>query len=78
MPRGVKRQIDFDEEINKIDMKITRWTNTIKELQEEKRKLEDKKKKKELSALYNIIQSSGLSVAEVVERLQQTNSNDVA
>ena len=36
MPRGVKKSVNYEEELLKIDAQITRWTNTIKELQDKK------------------------------------------
>ena len=36
MPRGVKKSVNYDEELMKIDAQITRWTNTIKELEDKK------------------------------------------
>lgn len=70
MPRGVRKQINYDEEINKIDMRITRYENTIKELKEERAKLETQKKQHEISALYEALQTSGLSIDEAISSLK--------
>ena len=34
MARGIKKQINYDDEIAKIDAQITKHTNTISELKE--------------------------------------------
>ena len=34
MPRGVKKEINYVEEIQKVEMRITHYQTTIKELEE--------------------------------------------
>lgn len=70
MPRGVKKSVNYDEELMKIDAQITRWTNTIKELQDKKAVLLNEKEQKELSELKEVVESSGMSIHDLVQLVQ--------
>ena len=39
MPRGIKKQINYPEEIERIEARIIHHTNSIKELKERKQSL---------------------------------------
>lgn len=68
MPRP-KKPVNYDEEIQRIDMQICKWKKTILELQEDRKVLVEEKQKKELASLYQAIQSSGKSIAEVLSMI---------
>ena len=70
MPRGVKKSVNYDEELMKIDAQITRWTNTIKELQDKKTALLNQKEQKELSELKEVVESSGMTVHDLMQMVQ--------
>ncbi len=70
MPRGMKKQINYEEELQKIDMQITRWKNTILELQERKKALIQEQEAAELSALYQAVKASGKTVDELISALK--------
>ena len=70
MPRGMKKQINYEEELKKIDMQITRWKNTILELQERKKVLIQEREAAELSALYQAVKASGKTVDELISALK--------
>lgn len=70
MPRGVRKPIDYEEELQKIDMQITRWQNTIKELQEKKRELLEQKQQQEMKQIYVYMQENNLSSADLLARIQ--------
>lgn len=70
MPRGVRKTIDYDEELQKIDMQITRWQNTIKELQEKKRELLEQKQQQEMKQIYVYMQENNLTSADLLARIQ--------
>lgn len=70
MPRGVKKSVNYDEELIKIDAQITRWTNTIKELQDKKADLQSQKEQKELSELKEVVESSGMTVHDLIQMVQ--------
>lgn len=69
MPRSMKKQVNYEEELMKIDMQITRWQNTILELKERKKELEEEQKKSELSALYDAVKASGRSISSFIEEI---------
>lgn len=70
-----KKPICYEDEIQKIDMQITKWKNTIKELEEEKERLLREKRETEVGALYEAIQESGLSVSELIQRIKDDPSS---
>lgn len=70
MARGVKKSVNYDEELMKIEAQITRWTNTIKELQDKKAVLLNEKEQKELSELKEVVESSGMSIHDLVQLVQ--------
>lgn len=74
MPRGVKKSVNYEEELLKIDAQITRWTNTIKELQEKKAALLKEKEQKELSELKEVVESSGMTVHDLIQLVQHPDA----
>lgn len=71
-----KKAINYAEEIQKIDMQITKWKKTIKELEVERQRLSEEKQRQELNLLYQAILESGKSVQEAAElfrSFQQTH-----
>ena len=70
MARGVKKSVNYDEELMKIEAQITRWTNTIKELEDKKAVLLNEKEQKELSELKEVVESSGMSIHDLVQLVQ--------
>lgn len=51
MPRGIKKTINYTEEIERIEARITHHTNSIKELKERRLELENQKRMEELKKL---------------------------
>lgn len=74
MPRGVKKSVNYEEELLKIDAQITRWTNTIKELQEKKAALLKEKEQKELFELKEVVESSGMTVHDLIQLVQHPDA----
>ena len=72
MPRGVRKKMDYDEELQKIDMQIIRWQNTIKELQERKRELAEQKQQEEMREIYRYMQETGMTSEDRLARLTAT------
>lgn len=69
MPRQ-KKPVNYEEEISKIDMQITKWKNTIKELEAKKVQLLQEQREQDINNLYDVIKSSGKSVTEVLGIIQ--------
>lgn len=65
MPRP-KKPVDYAQELARIDLQITRWKNTIAELQEERKRLEAEQEKAALDALYRAVRASGKSIGEAI------------
>ena len=59
-----KKPVNYVEELQKIEMQITRHKSSIKELEVQRKKLLEEKKSKEMA-----IQTSGKTVKEVLSTL---------
>ena len=55
MPKGIKKPINYTEEFERIEARITHHTNSIKELKERRMDLENKKRMEELKKLDNFL-----------------------
>ena len=64
-----KKPVNYVEELQKIEMQITRHKSSIKELEVQRKKLLEEKKSKEMGMLYEAIQTSGKTVNEVLSTL---------
>lgn len=71
MPRGIKKQINYDEEFSKIDMRITHHLNSIKELKEKRAELSSQQTEKELENLRKFLNDHNLTPQEAIELLSQ-------
>ena len=69
MPRGVRKQINYDDELMKIDAQMTKWKNTISELEDQKKSLIQQKEQTEMSELYQFIKQSGKTPNEILAEL---------
>lgn len=77
MPRG-RKTVNYEEEITKVDMQISRWKKTIDELQGRRRELMELKEQAELETLRQVIQSTGMSVGEIVSLVQGAGASSAA
>ena len=66
MPRGIKKQINYNEEFERIEARITHHTNSIKELKERREELEKQKRIEELTTLDNFLSTHNLLPADVI------------
>ena len=64
-----KKPVNYVEELQKIEMQITRHKSSIKELEVQRKKLLEEKNSKEMGMLYEAIQTSGKTVKEVLSTL---------
>lgn len=69
MPRGVRKPIDYDEQLMKIDAQIIKHKNTITELQKSRDEILAQKRQQELSALYSAMEQAGKTPADLIEML---------
>ena len=68
MPRPAKK-IDYDDELMRTQAQIVKWTNTIKELEEERRVLMEQKERAIASRIVAAYRQSGLSPEEFIASL---------
>lgn len=66
MPRGIKKEVNYEEEIEKTEARITHHVNSIKELKEHKQELEQQKKMKDFSILENFMGVYNLSPTDLI------------
>lgn len=71
MPRGIKKQINYDEEFEKIEARITHYTKSIKELKERKEELEQKKHTEELIKLNNFLNAHNILPQDIINTFTQ-------
>lgn len=71
MPRGRKAVIHYEEEIAKLDSQIAKCKDTLAQLQARRKHLADEKKKKDLGALCQAVEASGMSMEEVLAVLSK-------
>lgn len=71
MPRGIKKPINYDEEFEKIEARITHHTNSIKELKERREELEHKKQMEDLTTLNNFLNAHNLLPQDIINMYTQ-------
>ena len=69
MPRGVKRERNYDDEIERIAAQISQHEASIKALKGQLSSLKEEKEQNDLKSLNKLIRESGLSVKEVSKLL---------
>lgn len=70
MARGRKPvPVDYTEEIQKVNMRITHYENSIKELEEKKEILQEKKNQQDYVQLTTYLTEHNMSVGQLLEQL---------
>ena len=74
MPRGVKKAINYSEEIQKVEMRIVHHQNSIKELEEKRQMLIQQKNEKDMNLLFTFLSENNISAEDLLKQLnlQQT------
>jgi hypothetical protein len=70
MPRGIKKEVNYTEEIQKVEMRIVHHQNSIKELEEKKETLINQKNEKDMNLLTAYLQQHNLSAGDLLQQLQ--------
>ncbi len=65
-----KKPVNYEEELEKLDMQIAKHKNAIQVLEEQKEKFLQEKKNLEISSLYDAVLASGKKVEDVVAMLR--------
>lgn len=77
MPRGVKRERNFAEEMGLINSKIAEYESKIKTLKSQLVFLQKEQEQNDLRNLNKILNESGLSVNEIA-KLIKSPKNEIA
>jgi (p)ppGpp synthase/HD superfamily hydrolase len=72
MPRGKKKDASetLEQQIQSLQENIETYQRKIAKAKAKKRELEERKKKRDIEALYAALQSSGMSAAELLRVLK--------
>ena len=71
-----KKPVNYEEELEKLDMQIAKHKNAIQVLEEQKEKFLQEKKNLEISSLYDAVLASGKKVEDVVAMLRGRSKTD--
>ena len=70
MARGRKpNPINYTEDIEKVNLRITHHTNSIKELEEKREVLQEKKNQQDMVQLSAYLTAHNMSVGQLLEQL---------
>jgi tRNA C32,U32 (ribose-2'-O)-methylase TrmJ len=70
MPRGVRSQINFDEQIQIIDHKLERYAKYVSDLKERRQALLARKQQQTMNDLQTYMERNNLEPDDVIARLQ--------
>lgn len=70
MPRWPKAADDFDAKIDAIDTKIQKHKDAIEKLNADKDDFLSRKRDFEMQALYDFMQSSGMTAREILDMVE--------
>ena len=69
MPRGVKKEINYKEEIKRVNLRIVHHENSIKELEEKRENLIQRKNQRDVNILTNYLTQHNLSAEDLIANL---------
>ena len=78
MPRGIKKQINFDEEFSIIDNKIAYHLSHVKQLKEKKENLVQQQQKNNLNSILFIMKDLNLNSNDVIKILKSQKKEKVS
>ena len=70
MPRGIKKEINYQEEIEKVNLRIVHHEKSIKELEEKRENLIQRKTQNDVNILTNYLNQNNLSAEDLISQLQ--------
>lgn len=70
MPRGIKKQVNYQEEITRIESLIEKWTLKLEAFNARLKELSELKKNQDIMSLYDLLQSKDVTVETIVELLE--------
>ena len=70
MPRGKRTPIDYDAEIEKIEVKITKYTQLLSDLKKQRQELQSKKRDTALQKICSFMVDNNMTPEQIIDRLQ--------
>lgn len=74
MPRGTRKSIDYDAEIQKLDTKIEKYSTLLAGAKTQRQEMMSKKQDADMQQLYTYMQQTGMSPADVISTLASTEA----
>lgn len=75
MPRGVKKEINYSEEIQKLEERIMYHQNAIQNIEEKRQNLIQEKNERDMSLLHDFLVQNSISAEDL---LKQINLQQIA
>ena len=72
MPRGVRGSVDYDAQIQKLDERISMYSDRMAGLKAERQELVSKKQEAEMSGLYEFIKQNGITPTDAIKQLSSS------
>lgn len=73
MPRGVKKEVNFTNELAEIDAKIKKHKAQISALENRRKDITELQEQAETKRLMEFLSQSGLSIADVIDKLSPSS-----
>lgn len=71
MPRGKRKVLSVEEELQLIEKSLKKAEDTVKELKSKKKELLQKKKEQEMDAIMALLQEKGMSIEQLGQLLSE-------
>lgn len=71
MPRGKRKVLSVEEELQLVEESIQKAEETVKELKDKKKALLQKKKEQEIDAIMALLQEKGMSIEQLGQLLSE-------
>lgn len=74
MPRGARKSIDYDAEIQKLDTKIEKYSALLADTKNQRQEVMSKKQDADMQQLYTYMQQNDMSPADVISTLASSEA----
>ena len=74
MPRGARKIIDYDAEIQMLDTKIEKYSALLASAKNQRQEVMSKKQDADMQQLYTFMQHNGMSPADVISTLASSEA----
>lgn len=69
MPRGVRRVVNYEDELEGINAEIEQLSSKLSALKEQKKSLESRKSEKEMQEVTSLLRESGRTIEDLKSML---------